>query len=86
MVEMIGVTREGLFFSPGALRYAVAYLPTILFCAVAATPLPKRAWLALTGGGRRLRAAEAVGALILFTLCVAAVAAGGYNPFIYFRF
>lgn len=86
MAEMFGKTQNGLFFSPGALRYAAAYLPTLICCAVAATPLPKRAWLAVTRDGRRYRAPEAAGSAVLFVLCIAAVAAGGYNPFIYFRF
>ena len=74
-------------FSPAALRYAVAYIPTLALCALAATPLPKLAWSALTGEGkRRFRALEAAGALAMLLMCVAAITAGGYNPFIYFRF
>ena len=73
-------------FSPGALRYAVAYIPTLMICAVAATPLPKRLWNTITADGRKFRALEGAGTVILLLLCIAAITAGGYNPFIYLRF
>ncbi|MCL2060636.1 MAG: MBOAT family protein [Oscillospiraceae bacterium] len=76
----------GGMFTSTSLQYAVAYLPTLILCALAATPLPKAVWSVVTGGGRRLRALEAAGAFAMLVLCVAAVTAGGYNPFIYFRF
>jgi len=72
--------------SPSALRYAAAFLPMIVLCVLAATPLPKRFWSSLTMGGHRYRTAEVAGVLVMLFLCLAAITAGGYNPFIYFRF
>ena len=87
IAELFGrSSAQGLLFSTAAMRYAAAYLPTLLLCALAATPLPKLAWSALTGERRRYRALEAAGAFAMLLMCVAAIAAGGYNPFIYFRF
>ncbi|MCL2163834.1 MAG: MBOAT family protein [Oscillospiraceae bacterium] len=71
-------------FSFDALRYTLAYLPMFMICALASTPLPKRVWEKLMDGRSVLL--ESVGALLLFTLCVSAVASQSYNPFIYFRF
>ncbi|MDR3121142.1 MAG: MBOAT family protein, partial [Clostridiales bacterium] len=67
-----------------AARQVFAYLPTLLLCAAAATPFPKKLWLRATGGKRL--AAEAAGACLLFVLCASAIATQTYNPFIYFRF
>ena len=75
-----------ILVSQDSLRYIYAFLPTLLLCALAATPLPKRVLSAVTRGHSRFRIAEAVGAVVFLVLCVAAVTAGGYNPFIYFRF
>ena len=87
IAEMFGRTAPGgMPFSTSALRYAAAYVPTLLLCCLAATPLPKRAWSAITGGGQKFRAVETAGALALLALCVASMTAGGYNPFIYYRF
>ena len=87
IAEMFGRSSSDVaVFSQAALRNAVAFLPMLLLCMFASTPLPKHIWSAATAGGQRLRAVEAVGAFSLLLLCVAAVTAGGYNPFIYFRF
>ena len=83
-------------FTYDSYRYALAYLPLLIICALASTPLPKRAWAALFWKGRDgpppasdgagVTLLESAGALILFLLCVSAVTAQSYNPFIYFRF
>ena len=87
IAEMFGRTLTGgLAFTPQALRFTAAFIPTLAVCALAATPLPKNVWNAATKNGARLRGAEAAGALVLLLLCIASVTAGGYNPFIYFRF
>jgi len=116
--ELFGRSPAGVnLFTAESLRYAVAFIPTLLICALAATPLPKRVWASISRAGTRMRDAEVagigasesragtrmrasevagigarvrvielagIGALLI--LCVAAVAAGGYNPFIYYRF
>ena len=89
VAELFGASRApvgGGVFTPDAFRVAVAFLPTLLACAVASTPLPKLAWASVTEGRRRFRALETAGVFIAFIFCVAAVTAQGYNPFIYFRF
>ena len=76
---------EGGLVTPAAWAWVLGYVPLLLVCAVAATPLgatlnrrweQKKAWpwvrLVLGAG--------------LFLLCLGALASQSYNPFIYFRF
>ena len=82
--SLVGVGNPGLV-TPKAWAWVLGYLPLLLLCAVAATPLganldrrweQKKAWpwvrLILSAG--------------LFLLCLGALASQSYNPFIYFRF
>ncbi|MBQ9414556.1 MAG: MBOAT family protein [Clostridia bacterium] len=71
---------DGLFVG-WSVQYAILLLIALLLC----TPLPR--WI-----GNKLpdhatiRAVKAVGLVLLFVLSVATLAAGSYNPFIYFNF
>ncbi len=82
--SLIGVGNPGLF-SALSWAWTLGYLPLLLVCAVAATPLG--AYL-----NKRLEGRKAwpwvrllLGA-VLFLLCLGALASQSYNPFIYFRF
>ncbi len=71
--------------SPDALAWVAGFLPWLIVCALASTPLAARigARVSNTRAGGAIRIAVFA---ILFLLCVAALASQSYNPFIYFRF
>jgi len=73
-------------FGADALRLFVAYLPTMLLCALASTPLAASLWRRLPVSDTVRITLESAGALVLFVLCCAAILGQTYNPFIYFRF
>ena len=83
--SLVGVGNPGLF-SPEAWAWTVGYLPLLMVCAVASTPV-------FADMDRRLEEKAAcwpwvrliLGAA-LFLLCLGALASQSYNPFIYFRF
>ena len=69
------------------LRLLLDYLPLLLLCALAATPLGKTAFTCLTTSRPRLRSAlTALLMLLGFALMLTYVVNAGYNPFLYFRF
>ena len=82
--SLVGVGNPGLF-TARSWAWVLGYLPLLLVCAVAATPLgadlnqrleSRKLWpwvRFLLGAG-------------LFLLCLGALASQSYNPFIYFRF
>ena len=77
----------GSFVSGGTLRLLLDYLPLLLLCALAATPLGKTAFTCLTTSRPRLRSAlTALLMLLGFALMLTYVVNAGYNPFLYFRF
>ena len=77
----------GSFVSGGTLRLLLDYLPLLLLCALAATPLGKTAFTWLTASRPRLRSAlTALLMLLGFALMLTYVVNAGYNPFLYFRF
>ena len=77
----------GSFISGGTLRLLLDYLPLLLLCALAATPLGKTAFTCLTVSRPRLRSAlTALLMLLGFALMLTYVVNAGYNPFLYFRF
>ena len=77
----------GSFVSGGTLRLLLDYLPLLLLCALAATPLGKTAFTCLTASRPRLRSAlTALLMLLGFALMLTYVVNAGYNPFLYFRF
>ena len=77
----------GSFVSGGTLRLLLDYLPLLLLCALAATPLGKTVFTCLTTSRPRLRSAlTALLMLLGFALMLTYVVNAGYNPFLYFRF
>ena len=82
--SLAGVGQPGLF-TASSRAWVLGYLPLLLVCAVAATPLGANI-------SKRLERVKVwpwvrliLGAL-LFLLCLGALASQSYNPFIYFRF
>ena len=67
------------------IRLILAYLPLLLACAFAATPLSAICWKKVKDKAWAGYAAIGIAAVILL-LCVASLASQSYNPFIYFRF
>ncbi len=71
--------------SHDALVYVVNYLPVLIAACVGSFPLVKKLHDKLTArpGGEWIDVALVAASLVL---CTASLVAGGYNPFIYFRF
>ena len=81
---LVGVGSHGLFTANSA-AWCLGFLPTLLVCAVASTPLAAN----LMKRCERFRwfaPVRLVGTFLLLLLCFAALASESYNPFIYFRF
>ena len=82
--SLVGINNPGVF-TPVSGAWCLGFLPTLLLCAVAATPL-------FANLGKRLerfawfRPVRLLALFLLFVLCVASLASQSYNPFIYFRF
>ena len=68
----------------GTLRFAAAYIPTVLVACIAAGELPRKALRALRRGS--FAWTEILFLAVLFVLCTASLVSQSYNPFIYFRF
>ncbi len=82
--SLAGVGNPGLVTAK-AWAWTLGYLPLLLVCALAATPLAANI-------DKRLESKKAwpwvrlVLGAVLFLLCLGALASQSYNPFIYFRF
>lgn len=90
-----GISYLGAMFGVGAplggstaMYQLTSYLPLLIVCAVAATPLGseiyKKINTKLRGGV--LATADIAGISCVFILCIAYLISGSYNPFLYFRF
>lgn len=80
----------GRLFTPAATEAAglgliLGYLPLLLVCAIASTPLGSRL-NARWSASPVWRTVHLILIAVALTLCVAALASQSYNPFIYFRF
>ena len=81
---LVGVgTRGALTAESGA--WCLGYLPAMLVCAVASTPLAAML-MKRCARFRWFRPVQMLGTFALLLLCFAALASDSYNPFIYFRF
>lgn len=82
--SLIGIGTEPLI-SKQALAWIVGYLPCLIVCAIASTPLPAKlnGGISTRGFYKTLRNIVIV---ILFLLSVSSLVSDSYNPFIYFRF
>ncbi|MCH5278459.1 MAG: MBOAT family protein [Christensenellaceae bacterium] len=68
-----------------AFVYIIAYMPILIAAIIASTPLFKNLYDRYKGRAW-CRWAEVVLILAALVLCTASLVAGGYNPFIYFKF
>lgn len=82
--SLIGIGNRGLF-SPLSAAWCLGYLPMLALAAVAATPLGARIAKKLESF-RWFNPVQLALCVVLFVLCLAALASQSYNPFIYFRF
>ncbi|MBQ2818727.1 MAG: MBOAT family protein [Clostridia bacterium] len=82
---LIGVGTAGLI-GVDAVRMVLGYLPMMLICAAASTPVVSSVWGKIRISNRLRITAETIALLVLFVLCAGAVIGQSYNPFIYFRF
>lgn len=79
------VVGEAGLMTKQALSWVLGYLPWLILCALASTPVG--AYAAKCISIRRSASVFAlIGGVLLFLLCIAALASQSYNPFIYFRF
>ena len=71
-----------------AVYQAQSYLPLLLLCAAAATPLGTKLYHRLNEkcGAGLMTAADMTGMAAVMGLAVAFLISGSYNPFLYFRF
>ena len=81
---LFGFGGQGLF-TPASAAWCLGFAPLLLFSLAAATPLGAGASKALKDKSW-FPPVRLMGLVVLFLLCVAALAAQSYNPFIYFRF
>ena len=76
------------FVSGAAMYQLLTYLPLILICAFASTPLVKRLYQKISEKAkeRALLAVDAARLVGISAISVAFLISGSYNPFLYFRF
>lgn len=76
------------FCNSMALYQLLSYLPLLLLCAVAATPLGTKLYHKWNGkcSTGLMAAADVTGIVAVAGLSVAYLISGSYNPFLYFRF
>lgn len=74
--------------SSEAMYQLLSFLPLLLICAVAATPLPKKIYEKITQKSCDvvLISSDTAWIIIIMVLSVAYLISGSYNPFLYFRF
>ncbi len=74
--------------SSTAMYQLLSYLPLLVLCAIAATPLASRIYRKLSDrcGAGLATAADVTGLIAIAGLAVAFLISGSYNPFLYFRF
>lgn len=76
------------FVSGAAMYQLLTYLPLILVCALASTPLAKRIYAKISAKAKEgaLLAVDAARLVGISAISVAFLINGSYNPFLYFRF
>jgi len=76
------------FVNSNTLYQLLSYLPLIILCAVASTPLVKYVYGKISARANEgaLLTADIVRVAGICALCVAFLISGSYNPFLYFRF
>ena len=76
------------FCSSGTVYQLLSYLPLLIVCAIAATPLGSRLYRSFNEkcGAGFMTAADLGGIAAISALSIAFLISGSYNPFLYFRF
>ena len=76
------------FCNSATLYQLLSYLPLLLLCAVAATPLGTKLYHKWNGkcSTGLMATADVTGIVAVAGLSVAYLISGSYNPFLYFRF
>ncbi len=85
LLEFIPKLFGGPLFSADAFSVILNYLPTLIFCAAASTPLIRNIYMRLRNG-KGFIAAEIIVAAVILLLCTAGLVSDSYNPFLYFKF
>lgn len=76
---------SGSMVSADSLSVILNYLPILIFCAIASTPLIRKIYMRLRNR-KGFIFAEAVAAAVILILCTASLVSNSYNPFLYFKF
>ncbi len=80
--------RNAEFLNGQTVYQLLSYLPLLLVCILASTPLAKTAYqrISVRCGEGLLTTADGLGVALVMALSVAYLISGSYNPFLYFRF
>lgn len=80
--------RNAVFLNGQTIYRLLSYLPLLLVCILASTPLGKTAYQRISArcGEPVLTTADGLGVMLVMALSVAYLISGSYNPFLYFRF
>lgn len=80
--------RNAVFLNGQTVYQLLSYLPLLLVCILASTPLAKTAYqrISVRCGEGLLTTADGLGVVLVMALSVAYLISGSYNPFLYFRF
>ncbi len=82
--QLVGINTQ---FSSASIGYTLLKLiPFIVICVLACTPLPKKAYNALTLKFPKLTAITPIGIALLFTVCIAYMVDNSFSPFLYYIF
>ena len=67
-------------------KSSLADLIFFIVLAIAATPLPKKLYQAVTEKSNAARIVASVGGIAMLLVCMAYLVDSSFNPFLYFRF
>lgn len=85
MSEFIPTLFSGSLISADSLSVILNYLPILIFCAIASTPLIRNIYMRLRNR-KGFIFAEVAAAAVILILCTASLVSSSYNPFLYFKF
>ena len=85
MSKFIPTLFGGPVASADALSVILNYLPILVFCAAASTPLIRNIYMRLRNR-KGFIFAEVTAAAVILILCTAGLVSSSYNPFLYFKF
>lgn len=85
MSSFIPTLFSGSMISADSLSVVLSYLPILIFCAIASTPLIRNIYMRLRNR-KGFIFAELTAAAVILILCTAGLVSNSYNPFLYFKF